>query len=173
MLKKTTIMSLSFLSLLFLTLGVASYWRNFPQQGLWIDHQLKKHSIRLAMVKGNFHAVLVRPLKGPQTSANDREAALGPFFVKTIHLAAVVGSGIGAPFWFWFTLVTLPLIFSFIRGPLRRRKRRRLGQCLYCGYSLYGLTDPRCPECATQFDEKRLPENEVPGSLLADGESRG
>jgi hypothetical protein len=33
-----------------------------------------------------------------------------------------------------------------------RRTRRKLGLCLRCGYNLQGLTEPRCPECATTFE---------------------
>ncbi len=34
----------------------------------------------------------------------------------------------------------------------RRRKRRKLGLCMRCGYDLRGLTELRCPECNTPFD---------------------
>jgi len=36
------------------------------------------------------------------------------------------------------------------------RKLRRLPQCDVCGYLLYGLTEPRCPECGSAF-EKPIP----------------
>ena len=41
-----------------------------------------------------------------------------------------------------------PTVLVF-RGPLRRRRRRRRGLCLKCGYDLRGLPEPRCPECGT------------------------
>jgi hypothetical protein len=56
-----------------------------------------------------------------------------------------------------FPVWVLPPIFllypaiAFVRGPLRRRLRRRRGLCVKCGYSLRGLTEPRCPECGTGF----------------------
>lgn len=40
---------------------------------------------------------------------------------------------------------------AFIRGPLRRYRRRKSGECLACGYNLTGLPKPRCPECGTEI----------------------
>jgi len=34
--------------------------------------------------------------------------------------------------------------------------------CESCGYCLYGLTEPRCPECGTPFDADWLPSRSVP-----------
>jgi len=36
---------------------------------------------------------------------------------------------------------------TFIRGPVRRRYRRRRGLCSQCGYDLRGNTTGVCPEC--------------------------
>lgn len=36
-------------------------------------------------------------------------------------------------------------------GTVCSRRRRKLGQCVNCGYSLQGLTEPRCPECGTEI----------------------
>ena len=41
---------------------------------------------------------------------------------------------------------------------LRREKERREGvRCVKCGYSLRGLTEPRCPECGTEFTAFKSP----------------
>jgi hypothetical protein len=57
-------------------------------------------------------------------------------------------------------LVGIPVIFLpwFALAPWRwiaRRRRRKRGSCVHCGYSLTGLTEPRCPECGTPFDKHR------------------
>ena len=43
---------------------------------------------------------------------------------------------------------TYPII-AFIRGPLRRYRRRRKGLCVKCGYNLTGNTTGICSECGT------------------------
>jgi hypothetical protein len=47
----------------------------------------------------------------------------------------------------------LPLIIGCF-GPWRRSRRRRNKQCVNCGYFLFGLHAPRCPECG--FDNEKL-----------------
>ena len=37
--------------------------------------------------------------------------------------------------------------FAVDRRHSLRRRRRRLGQCLHCGYSLHGNLSGVCPEC--------------------------
>lgn len=39
---------------------------------------------------------------------------------------------------------------------LRRRRRRRLGLCLHCGYPREGLPGPQCPECGTAALPERV-----------------
>lgn len=53
----------------------------------------------------------------------------------------------------WVPVVLFGLwpLLCFFRGPLRRARRRAAGCCLSCGYSLAGLSEPRCPECGSQF----------------------
>ncbi len=47
---------------------------------------------------------------------------------------------------FFFLFAIYPTI-AFIRGPLRRWRRRRRGLCLKCGYNLEGNVSGVCPEC--------------------------
>ncbi len=44
---------------------------------------------------------------------------------------------------------------AFIRGPLRRYRRRRRGLCPACAYDLRGNESGVCPECATEIKLRR------------------
>ena len=44
-----------------------------------------------------------------------------------------------------------------VRRWRRHERRLRMGECIGCGYNLRGLTEPRCPECSTEFDPSTLP----------------
>ena len=46
--------------------------------------------------------------------------------------------------------VPIPVV-AFIRGPMRRWRRRRHSQCLTCGYNLTDNTSGICPECGTKM----------------------
>jgi len=63
------------------------------------------------------------------------------------------------PLWPFFLLFVSYPIIAFIRGPVRRSRRRREGLCLKCGYNLRGLTEPRCPECEAEFDPSTMPQS--------------
>ncbi len=51
-------------------------------------------------------------------------------------------------------LATYPAV-TFMRGPLRRRRRRKRGLCVGCGYDLTGNITGVCPECGVPIDPKQ------------------
>ena len=57
---------------------------------------------------------------------------------------------VGFPLWGVALLLLLYPAASLIRGPLRRRHRRRRGLCLKCSYDLTGNASGVCPECGTE-----------------------
>lgn len=54
------------------------------------------------------------------------------------------------PLWFVMSVFGAYPTLAFIRGPLRRHRRRKRGLCLTCGYDLRG-TPERCPECGSEL----------------------
>jgi len=59
---------------------------------------------------------------------------------------------VSLPFWALFAVCLAYPATSVIRNGLRRRRRRRLGLCVGCGYDLTGATEGRCPECGRRPD---------------------
>ena len=78
------------------------------------------------------------------------EFVRGPLpFASRIGRVAVV-----FPLWFSFTLfMTYPAIV-FLRGPLRRWHRQRIGVCVKCAYNLFGNTSGICPECGAKIADQ-------------------
>lgn len=72
----------------------------------------------------------------------------GPEFVLTEeHFRAT--PFIFQPSWWTITFITLfPAMFIYFPGR-RKRRRRKLGLCVRCGYDLRGQSDASsgCPEC--------------------------
>ncbi len=54
----------------------------------------------------------------------------------------------------WIPTVFFTTLFWWSVLPLhRRRKRKKLGLCLKCGYDLRGSSE-RCPECGQEFEKQ-------------------
>ncbi len=51
------------------------------------------------------------------------------------------------PLWAPFILFATYPTIAFVRGPLRRYRRRKRGLCINCGYDLRGTTGGVCSEC--------------------------
>ena len=61
----------------------------------------------------------------------------------------------------WFSVVLIVLWLYHRRRWIALRLQCR---CSSCGYPLYGLPEPRCPECGTMFDPKLWRELKHPPS---------
>jgi hypothetical protein len=57
---------------------------------------------------------------------------------------------IEVPLWIPLIVFGVYPTIAFIRGPLRRWRRRRKGLCLKCGYDLTGNVSGRCSECGAE-----------------------
>lgn len=70
------------------------------------------------------------------------------FYCWTIDFSTAHRTWIlGFPLWAPFALFAFYPALAFIRGPLRRYRRRKRGLCLRCGYNLEGNVSGACPEC--------------------------
>ena len=54
------------------------------------------------------------------------------------------------PHWNPLVLLAAYATIAFIRGPLRRYRRRRKGMCIKCGYDLTGNVSGTFPECGRE-----------------------
>ena len=90
-----------------------------------------------------FHAICVTPLHLHSGRIVNVVRIDDVFPSHVFQRALVVPRGL-----FFVLFAAYPSI-AFIRGPLRRHRRRRKGWCLKCGYDLTGNVSGTCPECGT------------------------
>jgi hypothetical protein len=148
MIRKTLIGMLLAAAAATLVLGVGSYWKGVPSSAIWINTEAEKPRVQVGMIDGKLHVVYSAPRR---IGMGDHDLRFGGFYAKRIIVGGSEAMGIGAPFWFiGAVLLTAPSI-ALVRGPLRRNRRRRRGECVQCGYKLTGLVEPRCPECGREF----------------------
>ncbi len=57
------------------------------------------------------------------------------------------------PYWALFVLFIAYPATAFIRGPLRRYRRRRKGLCVKCAYDLTGNVSGVCSECGAKIEK--------------------
>lgn len=78
---------------------------------------------------------------------------LGPFKCEYLNGSGAAWWIVGLPLWLPFSLLTVYPTIAFVRGPLRRWRRRQKGLCLRCGYNLTGNVSGICPECGTKIEK--------------------
>lgn len=92
------------------------------------------------------------------------EEALTQVAERRLNIATLVR-------WLVYATIIVPaaaVVFSSaVRGTRRllvrwRRNRASEGRCPHCGYPVYGLLEPRCPECGKVFDADLLVGAEPP-----------
>ncbi len=59
-------------------------------------------------------------------------------------------AGFGMPIWAASIVLSVWPLLAFLRGPMRRWRRRRRNLCIHCGYNLTGNTTGRCSECGRE-----------------------
>lgn len=63
------------------------------------------------------------------------------------------GWALQVPFWCPVILFLAYPTLAFLRGPVRRYRRRKRGLCVRCGYNLTGNVSGVCPECGTKIEK--------------------
>jgi len=89
------------------------------------------------------------------TGHSSRRFDLDPSFRYRNRIVTYKGRTLGDrsvtfPLWLPFLLFATYPTIAFIRGPLRRYRRRRKGLCVKCGYNLTGNTTGICSECGAE-----------------------
>lgn len=124
-------------------------WRTPHSKSLWIgfgtkrivglqyveflDEQLVPKNKRVHGLGWVYH---FRVSQTSELSLHSRSHTLGMSFIVPLVISLLSA--------------TYPTI-AFIRGPLRRYRRRRKGLCIKCGYNLTGNTTGICSECGNSF----------------------
>jgi hypothetical protein len=147
MIRKMVLFLLSVGATALLVAGVVSYWKGIPDDAILISVIQPRLTVQTALTRGILHVVMAGPASQPGSKTTERK--FGPFYVRREELGFTTATGFGVPFWFLCGVMFTGPVIGCLRGPLRRRSRRRRGECPVCGYSLRGLPVPRCPECGT------------------------
>jgi len=135
------------------TLGVVSYYRGVPDKDIWIE-PTQTSKWQYAVVGGIVHIVHSAPRV---IGGQDRDDNFAGFYVRRVVIGPTEAFGVGGPIWWLVGLLAVVPFVGFVRGPVRRWRRRRRGLCTRCGYSLQGAPGPLCPECGQKMPAKTAP----------------
>ncbi len=91
----------------------------------------------------------LKEFKEEGTSLNKPRWLTGSASRQKLTLGAPKWS-IAVPLWLPVLAFATPIAWQVISPVHRRRKRKKLGLCVKCGYDLRGSKE-RCPECGTEF----------------------
>ncbi len=163
MIRKAAIVVLTLAAVAFGTLGTVVGSGCCPWGKMW-DNGKPGTAERYVWIGWGANRLLsvshVKYLDAPSTPWTKQRACLG--WVYRTSVLQNVPSGLYfrshkmvVPFVFLLAfsvvLAAYPVIV-FTRGPLRRRRRKRKGLCLTCGYDLTGNESGVCSECGTEIE---------------------
>ena len=78
----------------------------------------------------------------------------GPMYSQHDNKYSHTVYGVSCPWWFGIVAFGTYPLTAFIRGPVRRWRRRRKGLCIKCGYDLTGNISGVCPECGESCHDR-------------------
>ena len=116
----------------------------------WLSVVPGRGWVRFDFEKGRL-ALHLWSIWGSARPASDKTVGRGTIelhgFTAATTTSHIQVATVRAPAWLLALLLMTYPACDFIRGPLRRRRRRRRGFCLKCGYDLTGNESGVCPEC--------------------------
>jgi len=161
MLRKT----LTILSLIGLLLSVGLWGASFSSRyGFFVGHESPERLLILTVARGDFSVLRLNHEGNPvppagrrwQSGLHNSETSLWTVGNNRRRGVWRFGPGVWT-FRFPIYVIAGPLAgasgLAFLpafRRSRRRRKRKKLGLCVKCGYDLRASKD-RCPECGTEF----------------------
>lgn len=96
-----------------------------------------------SLILGHSASHIQNNLSGCYWSSNiGNQVELWPEILNTSR-----GWSVSIPLWIILATLLAYQTCMYIRGPLRRHRRRKRNQCLQCGYNLTGNASGTCPEC--------------------------
>lgn len=109
-----------------------------------------RYSFSCWLVSGNLIIDYPSFARAPKEYFDCYDRMTDPFFMWP-KISTNTNIHIGLPLWFLFLLTNLmwPLT-PWVRRRFLKRRRKRLGLCPVCGYSMQGNTSGRCPECGNE-----------------------
>lgn len=128
-------------------------------KGKWLSVRSVEGHLRLGV-----HANLAAGAQAPYFEWYWEDFGASQVMIETVidHVNnwAILGYrrefGLRMPYWSVFTLCAAYPTSLYVCGHLRRRHRRKRGQCVACGYDLAHSPD-RCPECGTARNSHASP----------------
>jgi predicted amidophosphoribosyltransferase len=75
-----------------------------------------------------------------------------PFARSVLNYPDWRSYSVSVPLWFLCLALGAYPTVAFVRGPLRRRRRRKRGLCVNCAYDLTGNVSGICPECGARVE---------------------
>ena len=136
-------------------------WTAAPYRTEWIAHFRIGHdgSGHIGLEGGRINFGFANVYPPPPSGFENRIVAVStevfnPHFGGLGSGATALGHSVS---WVWVEPWLLMLLLStyptiaFIRGPLRRHRRRKRGLCVACGYNLTGNVTGVCSECGREI----------------------